>query len=146
MVQIWMLSDEWLSRYELDIKNIKLNAVWRGHGWPGRLQQLSLYFVQTKCMFYCLMQTIYYEHYFYIFNRQYYEILHMPFNSDPSNAPVQPLNSQKMMCLFVWNFFQFANSKGSGKTAWMRRLTWAFAVGLCDKYPFLLNWLIFTCH
>ena len=50
MVQIWMLSDEWLSRYEL-LKNLNLknfNAVWRERGRPGRLQKLSLYFVQAS--------------------------------------------------------------------------------------------------
>ena len=31
------------------------------------------------------------------------------------------------------------NSEGSGESAWM--LTWAFAVCLCDMYPFLMNWL-----
>ena len=35
-----------------------------------------------------------------------------------------------------------ANSKGSGKTARMRRLAWAFAGRLCDKYHNRMSWLI----
>ena len=34
-----------------------------------------------------------------------------------------------------------ANSKGSGETAQMRRLGWAFAGRLCDKYHNLMSWL-----
>ena len=37
----------------------------------------------------------------------------------------------------------WANSKGSGKTAHMCRLAWAFAGRLCDKYHNLMSWL--TC-
>ena len=40
-------------------------------------------------------------------------------------------------------YFMCANSKGSGETAQMRRLAWAFAGRLCDKYHNLLSWLIF---
>ena len=40
------------------------------------------------------------------------------------------------MELDVWflvgPYFMFANSEGSGETAWMRRLAWAFAGRLCD--------------
>ena len=35
----------------------------------------------------------------------------------------------------------FANSEGSGETAQMRRLTWAFTGRLCDKYHNLISWL-----
>ena len=35
-----------------------------------------------------------------------------------------------------------ANSEGSGETARMRRLAWAFAGRLCDKYHNLMRWLI----
>ena len=35
-----------------------------------------------------------------------------------------------------------ANSEGSGETARMRRLAWAFAGRLCDKYHNLMSWLI----
>ena len=34
-----------------------------------------------------------------------------------------------------------ANSEGSGETAWMCRLTWAFSGRLCDKYHNLMSWL-----
>ena len=34
----------------------------------------------------------------------------------------------------------YANSKGSGETARMRRLSWTFAVRLCDKYHNLMSW------
>ena len=36
-----------------------------------------------------------------------------------------------------------ANSEGSGETARMRRLAWAFAGRLCDKYHNLMSWLKF---
>ena len=36
-----------------------------------------------------------------------------------------------------------ANSEGSGETVRMRRLAWAFAGRLCDKYHNLMSWLIF---
>ena len=39
-------------------------------------------------------------------------------------------------------YFMCANSKGSGKTARMRRLTWAFAGQLCGMYHNLMSWLI----
>ena len=35
----------------------------------------------------------------------------------------------------------FANSEGSGETARMRRLAWAFAGRPCDKYHNLMSWL-----
>ena len=34
-----------------------------------------------------------------------------------------------------------ANSEGSDKTAWMRKLAWALAGHLCDKYQNLKSWL-----
>ena len=34
-----------------------------------------------------------------------------------------------------------ANSEGSGETARMRRLAWAFDSRLCDKYHNLMSWL-----
>ena len=33
------------------------------------------------------------------------------------------------------------NSEGSGETVRMRRLTWAFAGRICDKYHNLMSWL-----
>ena len=41
----------------------------------------------------------------------------------------------------VGPFFRCVNSEGSGKTAWMRRLAWAFACRWCDKYHNLMSWL-----
>ena len=38
-------------------------------------------------------------------------------------------------------YFMCANSEGSGETARMRRLAWAFAGRLCDKYHYLMIWL-----
>ena len=38
-----------------------------------------------------------------------------------------------------------ANSEGSGKTVRMRRLAWAFAGRLCDKYHNLMSWLNLPC-
>ena len=40
-------------------------------------------------------------------------------------------------------YFMYANSEGSGETARMRRLTWAFAGRLCDKYQNFMSWLLF---
>ena len=40
--------------------------------------------------------------------------------------------------------YMTANSKGSGKTALMRRLIWAFAGRLCGKYSFPMCWRIYT--
>ena len=39
-------------------------------------------------------------------------------------------------------YFMCANSEGSGETARMRRLAWAFVGRLCDKYHNLMSWLI----
>ena len=39
-----------------------------------------------------------------------------------------------------------ANSEGSGETARMRRLAWAFAGRLCDKYHNLMSWFMFAWH
>ena len=40
-------------------------------------------------------------------------------------------------------YYMSANSKGSDETALMRRLAWACAGRQCDKYHFLMCWLIF---
>ena len=40
------------------------------------------------------------------------------------------------------SYFMCANSEGSGETARMRRLAWAFAGRLCYKYHNLMSWLI----
>ena len=64
-------------------------------------------------------------------------------------------------CFFFWFFFFFgfflvcpklpqglyymsANSKSSGETALKRRLAWAFAGRLCNRYPFLTCWPILS--
>ena len=36
------------------------------------------------------------------------------------------------------------NNEGPGETAQMRRLAWAFAGRLCDKYHYLMSWLKVT--
>ena len=41
--------------------------------------------------------------------------------------------------LRLFPYFICAHSKGSGNTVRMRRLAWAFAGRLCDKY--LMSWL-----
>ena len=38
-------------------------------------------------------------------------------------------------------YFMCVNSEGSGETARMRRLAWAFAGRQCDKYHNLMSWL-----
>ena len=45
-------------------------------------------------------------------------------------------------------YFMCANSEGSGETARMRRIAWAFAGRLCDKYHNLMSWLKLNilCH
>ena len=44
--------------------------------------------------------------------------------------------------LFVYfQTFMCANSEGSGETVRMRRLAWALAGRLCDKYHNLMSWL-----
>ena len=39
------------------------------------------------------------------------------------------------------SYFMFVNREGSGETVRMRRLAWAVAGGLCDKYHNLMSWL-----
>ena len=54
-------------------------------------------------------------------------------------------------CLFgrtsSWtsSILRVCESEGSGETARMRRLSWAFAGCLCDKHHNLMSWLIFIC-
>ena len=43
--------------------------------------------------------------------------------------------------LLLLLYFMCANSEGSGETAQMRRLAWAFAGRLCDKYHNPMSWL-----
>ena len=51
--------------------------------------------------------------------------------------PVGPCLKLPLAPYIVW-----ANSKGSGETARLRRLALALAICLCDKYTFRINWLI----
>ena len=44
------------------------------------------------------------------------------------------------------NCFMCANSEGSGETAQMRRLAWAFTGRLCHKYHNLMSWLSYTLY
>ena len=41
-------------------------------------------------------------------------------------------------------YFMCVNSEGYGETARMRRLAWAFAGRICDKYHNLVSWLIYA--
>ena len=69
-----------------------------------------------------------------------------PPSTHSSNAHAQPssvarcLNIGRTLRLFP--YFMCANSEGSGETARLRRLAWAFAGRLCDKYHNLMTWLI----
>ena len=70
------------------------------------------------------------------------------FSTHSSNAHAQP--SSRARCLiFVWTlcllpYLMCGNSEGSGETAQMCRLLWAFAGRLCDKYMChnLMSWLV----
>ena len=44
---------------------------------------------------------------------------------------------------FLVGYFLCTNSEGSGETARMRSLAWAFTGRLCDKYRNLMSWLIY---
>ena len=61
------------------------------------------------------------------------------------NAHGQPSNRARCLIfgqtLRLLPYFKCANSEGSGETAGMHRLVWAFASRLCDKYYNLMNWL-----
>ena len=55
-----------------------------------------------------------------------------------SNMHAQPSSGDRCL-IFGWTFhllsyFMCVNSEGSGETAQMRKLTWAFAGRLRDKY------------
>ena len=43
--------------------------------------------------------------------------------------------------LHLLQYFMYANRESSGETALMRRVAWAFAGRLCDKYHNLMSWL-----
>ena len=67
-------------------------------------------------------------------------IFQMPMRIHPVRLHVLCLVSIRLLPYLVC-----ANSEGSGETAQMRRLAWAFAGCLCDKYHSLTNWLISCC-
>ena len=58
----------------------------------------------------------------------------------------------KRACAAIWWDFICVNSEGSGEpvhpgeTARMRRLTWAVAGRLCDKYHYFVSWLIYRFY
>ena len=59
-----------------------------------------------------------------------------------SNVNVQsPIWTTDMHFCLKHPQYMSSNSDGSGETALMRKLVLAFAVCLCDKYPFLMCWL-----
>ena len=64
------------------------------------------------------------------------------------NTHAQPSSGATVLCLIfrqtlrLLPYFMCANSEGSGETARMRRLAWAFAGRLCDKNHNLMSWLI----
>ena len=62
-----------------------------------------------------------------------------------SNAHSQPSSGARCLIfgqtLRLLPYFMCANSDGSGETARMRRLTWAFPCRLCGKYHNLMSWL-----
>ena len=65
-----------------------------------------------------------------------------------STSSAQPSNGARCLIfgqtIRLLPYFMCANSKSSGETAQMRRLAWAFAGRLCDKYHNLMSWLIFV--
>ena len=76
-----------------------------------------------------------------------YGTFHPP-QTHSSNAHAQPSSGAKCLIfgqiLHLRPYFMCANSEGSGETARMRRLTWAFGGRLCDKYQNLMCCL--KCH
>ena len=62
-----------------------------------------------------------------------------------SNAHAQSSNRARSLIfcrtLCLLSCFMWVNSEGSGETARMRRLAWAFAGRLCDKYHNPMSWL-----
>ena len=65
-----------------------------------------------------------------------------------SNTHAQPTNGAGCLIfgrtLHLLPYCMCANSEGSGETAQMRRLAWAFGGRLCDKYHNLMSWLILS--
>ena len=65
-----------------------------------------------------------------------------------SNAHAQPTSGARCQIfgrtLRLPPYFMCANSEGSGETARMPRLAWAFTGRLCDKYHNLMSWCIYA--
>ena len=63
------------------------------------------------------------------------------------NMHAQPSSGARCLIfgltLFLFLYFMCANSKGSGETAQMRKIAWAFAVAY-DKYHNLMSWLTYA--
>ena len=63
-----------------------------------------------------------------------------------SNTHAQPFCGARCLIfgrpLRLLPYFMCTNSEGSGDSSRMRRLAWAFAGRLCDKYHNLMSWLI----
>ena len=70
-----------------------------------------------------------------------------PPQTHSSNAHAQPSSGARCLIfgrtLHLLPYFMCANSEDSGETARMRRLAWAFAGRLCDKYHNLMSWLLY---
>ena len=69
-----------------------------------------------------------------------------PPKTHSSNAHAQPSSGATCRSLIFGRtlrllpYFMCANSEGSGETARMRRLAWAFAGRLCGKYHNFMSW------
>ena len=68
-----------------------------------------------------------------------------PPQTHSSNAHAQPSSGARCLIfgrtLHLLPYFMCANSAGSGETVRMRRLAWALAGRLCDKYHNRMSWL-----
>ena len=62
-----------------------------------------------------------------------------------SNVHAQPSSGARCLIfgrtLRLLLYIMYANNEGSGETAQMLRLAWAFAGRICDKYYDLTSWL-----
>ena len=66
-------------------------------------------------------------------------VLHKLMHAQPSSAARCLIFGQTLRLL---PYFMCVNSEGLEETARMRRLAWAFAGRLCDKYDNLMSWLL----
>ena len=98
--------------------------------------------------FICIYSTVtdfYRQRYFWIKNGECKCWIFRPSSTHSSNAHAQLSSGARCLIfgrtLCLLPYFMWANSEGSGETARMRRLAWAFAGRLCDKYHNLMSWL-----